>query len=305
MQHKELTILQRLLVCVCLLALSCDSGPAWQEKTINGRTYRYRELVKQVKDLRTDIFGTKWIETEHCVIEYSTVYEEALDSIICVSEDAYAKVASDLRITGVKGSVPIAYIERREFIRLPCGNSAGFLLHEDTDSQKIVINSDAFPPETSSARLIINHEMTHYLISSTRGPVPLRMSPQGTRCFQAHYGFEEALCEVEEPRQGLGEELLSKLPPDRYMSLEAIDTLMSGDGIALSQLQFRALIGLITDRWGWDAILEIVRLQTTAPLKDAFERATRTPYPQLEQMWFAYMDSLRSSLGTTINGGAP
>ena len=43
---------------------ACDTDQAWQVKTINGRSYRYREFDLPITDIRGHILNTSWVETE-------------------------------------------------------------------------------------------------------------------------------------------------------------------------------------------------------------------------------------------------
>ena len=165
-------------------------------------------------------------------------------------------------------------------------------LHSQTDSQAVVIDASRYPLDTDSARLATNHEITHVLAYRRYGPSP------DVRVFgeiPSHHLFEEALAQCEEPRGGLEEYLCGLTSSSRYLSVSETNMLSHGVAHYLAIAQFRALIRMLHDRWGWEAVLAVPENRAQRSLEDALEAATGEPYRVVEREWFAYMDSLRSS----------
>ena len=295
------TIVLAVLLLVGIVSmLACDSGPAWQEKTINGQTYRYREHGIQVKDITTDILGTKGLETEHFVIRYSTKFSPYLDSIISIPENSFVKITHDLQFTKVKSRIPIDYLEWFEFTRTTEVDCGGYVGCPNTDTPTIVVNSSSFTFTCDSASLVTNHELTHYLLKLMRGKDYFRIDEEGRRYGRTNHDFEEALCQTEEPRPWLAEALYLHTPESQYLSIDSINNSTDREYRFQSVFQFRALIKMMTEKWGWKSVLATIPLQVDHPLKEALFLSTGTAYSDLEPMWFAYMDSLKSTADTAV-----
>ena len=300
MHRRDTRRILIILLGYLIVIVSCDSGPAWQEKTINGQTYRYREFDISVKDITTDILGTKGLETEHCMIRYSMRLTPYLDSIISVPENALTKITHDLEFTKAKHRIPIFYLEHSAYINVPYSHDAGYICNAFTDSQTIMINSSIFSFTCDSASIVTNHELTHYLLMLMRGKDYFRKDEDSHEYGRTNHDFEEALCQIEEPRPWLAEMLFLRTPESQYLSIDSIDNSTDRELRFQSVFQFRALIQMMTEKWGWKSVLETVRLQADYPLKQAIFMSTGTAYPDLEPMWFAYMDSLKSTADTAV-----
>jgi hypothetical protein len=277
-------------VFVFLLSATCScSQKSAPIKIKSGvKEYSYRKIEHKIKDLEKDPLNRRWIETEHCGIQYSNEFEEHLENMVKISEDAYEKVAKDLKLS-IKGGKPqIFFANRYEFEHLATQELAthsGFCVKDS-----IIINVDQAKLDDENIGYtgkVVTHEMTHFFFHQITSQNQVGAPPKSSRLFS------EGLADYEEFADGeLGEVLFRAFPEGNFLSLQEMNSEYEDTNYHKSIVEFWVMIKFVVDNWGKKTLLDIVHSLDRLTVQEAIEAYTKMPFTQFEEEWFRYMKEL-------------
>jgi hypothetical protein len=270
---------------------SCSQKSAPIKIKCGGKEYSYRKIKHKIKDLEKDPLNRRWIETEHCEIQYNSEYEEHIKNMVKISEDAHEKVAKDLRINIKRQKPQIFFINRYEFERLTkseypeCSGVCG----KDT----IIINTDQTTLDNehivNTSKLVV-HEMTHFFFHQITAQNRVGTPSKSSRLFS------EGLAEYEQfGDDGLCEMLVKGFPEGNFLSLQEMNSDYENPQYYKSVMEFWIMIKFVVDNWGKKTLLDIVHSLDRLTVKEAIECYTIMPFSQFEEEWFRYMKELRDN----------
>lgn len=295
-------------VLLVLVICSCNQKSDQFNVKCGGKEYSYRKLEHKIKDLEAEPLNTRWIETEHCLIQYSTEFEEYLENMVTISEEAYTKVAKDLKFNINKKKPRIFYLNKEEYERFTRPIKSIGLYNEGI----IVINTyygklGNEDVEKTTSRLVI-HEMTHFVLDQIiMGS--LRKTPGKIRAHNSLGQFCEGIVQYESrgPRRDeLGEVLHKLFPEGNFTSFQEMDSGSldtSYTSYRKASAEFEVLIKFLVDECKENTLLRILYSLDKLTVREAIERYTGIPFAQFEKEWFRYMKELFDNHKMNIPGG--
>ena len=287
LSQKNLLLLP---VLISLLIWHCSEKNDQIEINRKGKVYSYRKIEHKITDLEKEPINTSWVETEHCVLQYCNEYEEKLQDLVVISEDAYEKVAQDLKLRPVGIKIKIYFFERNELKRiwaseeLPVGffTPGANIIGIDMDRGKLD------PEFVGNYFKLVTHEMTHFFLSDL-----IRLT-RGRADAVLVGAFSEGLCLYEgKDENELGDLLVNTFPEGDFLSFEEIGRI--GRDLSKSNicsLEFAALIMFLKDFWGEDVLVSVVHSLKQFTFQETIEKYTLMPINEFQEKWFQYMRDL-------------
>ncbi len=286
-----------LATLVAALHLSCSGqGGTQRQFTAGGRTYHYRVLEQQIKDLDTDVLNVTQIATEHCDLTISNELDSSQSKVVQWAEDGYERTSKDFGFEMTRYRPIIYYLNHYQYQSFVKGNSGGIMVGPSLRyPNHIFIDAGRFSPDSAASSVVFTHELCHLILWLVSGEIDPRTDEKLSTHLKSLYIFCEAIAEEEElTRDPLSLDLQKSFPDGKYIALDQMDTVtanvLSFGGIE----ECRALVQLVKSSGRPDALTNICALLGKMTVEEAIEKETGWTSAELQQKWFAYMDDLRS-----------
>ena len=259
--------------------LACGVGQAAGQQYFGQNKVQYKTFEWQV--LRTDHFEVYFYERERTA---------ALDAAR-MAERGYARLSRILKHQFKVRKPIILYASQSDFIQTNTSNE----LSEGVGGFTDVLKHRMVMPFTGSyAELehVLQHEMVHQFQFDVFAHGQIGGGLQNLQNVQPPLWFMEGMAEY-----------LSLGPPDALTMMWLRDAAIEGTLPSIAQMTFdprvfpyhfgHALMAYVGEKWGDEAIGEILQASVTAGIEGAFRRALNRPLDELSDEW-------RDAIQTTV-----